>query len=130
MESIIDNEFASLVYYPDKKIVHHTFKKFIFGDAFKEVLTKGADLFCEHGCRKWLSDDRSNSALREEDIEWGQENWEGRIIDDWDYWALVMPEKVLGQMNMNKLIERYASMGVTVKTFSDPTLAMAWLESQ
>lgn len=72
-----------------------------------------------------------NSALRPQDVEWGQHNWENRILSKgWKYWAVVMPEKVIGQMNMRGIIERYAGMGVTVKIFSDPDEAMTWLSNQ
>ena len=131
MEKILENEYATLVVYPEKKIVHHTIHKFIFGEPFRNLMTKGADVYIEQGCTKWLSDDRKNSALSEEDIQWGQENWENRILDaGWKYWALVMPEKVIGQMNMKRIADRYDGMGVTVQVFSDPDEAMSWLEAQ
>ena len=40
------------------------------------MLTRGADVFIENKCTKWLSDDQENAALRKEDIEWGQSHWE------------------------------------------------------
>jgi hypothetical protein len=131
MEKVLDNEFATLYVYPEKKVVHHVIKKFIFGDAFRTLMTRGADVFEEYNCSKWLSDDRKNSALKQEDVEWGQINWENRILaKGWKYWALVMPEKAIGQMNMRRLVDRYAGMGVTVSVFSDPDKAMAWLNSR
>ena len=119
------------MFIPIKKIVHHQIKKFIYGEPLKTLMTRGADVFIEHGCTKWLSDNRNNSALRKEDVEWGQQNWEGRILKKgWKFWALVMPEKVVGQMNMQKIVDRYADIGVTVEIFSDPDKAMSWLEKQ
>ena len=131
MIELLNNEFATLIVYPEKRIVHHRFKKYIYGEAFQEVMTKGADIFIEHHCNKWLSDDRENAALRKEDIEWGQKFWENRILEQgWKFWALVMPKKVIGQINMRGIVDRYKSLGVTVQIFDDPDKAMQWLEAQ
>jgi len=130
-KTLIDNDNVSLYCFPDEGIVHHIVHKFVYGEAFRNLMTKGADAFIEHNCTKWLSDDRSNSALRKEDVEWGQENWENRILDKgWKYWALVMPEKVVGKMNMRRIVDRYASKGVEVKVFSDPKDGLEWLKKQ
>jgi hypothetical protein len=131
MTIILDNQYATLQVYPDIKIICHKVHKFIYGEAFRELMTKGADAFEKYKCIKWLSDDRGNSALRQEDIDWGNQNWEPRIMKaGWKYWALILPEKVVGQMNMKKLIDRYSQLGVNVKVFSDPEEAMKWLEQQ
>lgn len=131
MDTIVDNEFVTVWVYPDKKIVHHKFHKFIYGETFREALTKGADVFEKHRCSKWLSDDRGNSALLAEDTEWGEIHWEPRIMKaGWKHWALILPEKVVGQMNMKRLVKRYSDLGVNAKVFSDPKEAMKWLEQQ
>ncbi len=131
MKKILENEYATLYVHPEKKIVHHVIHKFIHGEAFRELMTKGADAFIECKCSKWLSDDRENSALPQKDIEWGQLNWENRILEKgWKFWALIMPEKAIGQMNMKRIKDRYESLGVTVEVFGDPVTAMNWLERQ
>lgn len=131
METVVDNGFATVWVYPDKKTVHHKWHKFIYGEAFRDALTKGADAFEKHKCSKWLSDDRENSASLKEDIEWGQVNWEPRIIKaGWKHWALVLPEKVVGQMSMKRLLDRCNQLGLNAKVFSDPQEAMEWLEQQ
>ena len=131
MKKIVDNEFATLIVYPGRKIVHHRFKKFIFGEAFQDIMTKGADLFIQYNCTKWLSDDRENTAFRQEDIKWSQKFWEKRILEaGWKHWALVMPKKAVGQIAMKEIIDRNKGMGVTVEIFNNPTQAMEWLEKQ
>ncbi len=130
-EIIIDNEYASLWFYPEHKIVHHKFHQFIHGDKFRELLMKGADLFEQKGCKKWLSDDRNNSALRAEDIEWGNQNWAPRVLNaGWEFWALMMPDKVLGKMNMRPLIDQYLEQGVKVEIFDDVDEALKWLSGK
>ena len=131
MKTILDNEFATVNVHPDKKILQHKFHKFIFGDAFREVLTKGVDAFEENHCTKWLSDDRNNSALKQEDLTWTQTIWEPRVLKaGWKYWALVMPDKTVGKMSMKGLVDHYAKVGVTVEIFDSPEKGMAWLESK
>ena len=130
-ETIIDNEYASLWFHQDKKIVHHQFHQFVHGQYFRDVLTKGADVFEQYSAEKWLSDDRGNGALSPEDAQWGQDVWEQRVLQaGWKYWAIVMPEKIVGQMNMRQWAKRYSDQGVTVELFSDPDEALAWLERQ
>jgi hypothetical protein len=129
--TIIDNEFATLWFHPETKIVHHQFHKPIGGQSFRDVLDKGLEAFQEANAQKWLSDDRGNSALSPEDSDWGINNWAPRVIAaGWKYWAIVMPEKVIGQMNMQRFMKIYSEQGVSVRVFSDPDEAMQWLESQ
>ncbi len=131
METIVNNEFVTVWVYPDKKIVRHKFHRFIYGEKFRRALMEGAEAFAKHHCSKWLSDDRENSALLPEDLEWGQLEWEPKIMAaGWKHWALILPEKVVGQMNMKRLVKRYSDLGVNAEVFTDPTEAMAWLERQ
>lgn len=130
MQTIISNDSATLKVYPEKHIIHHEFHIFMFGENFRNFLTKAADIFIEYKCTKWLSDDRGNSALRQDDLDWAQNVWEPRVLDaNWQAWAIVLPEKIIGQMSIKKIADRYKSMGVKVNLFSDPTQAMIWLEN-
>lgn len=129
--TVLNNEFATVWYHADAKIVHHQFHKFIYGQAFRDVLTRGADIFEQYGANKWLSDDRNNSALPADDSAWAIETWNPRVLNcGWTHWAVVMPEKVIGQMNMQRFIQMYSELGVTVKAFTDPDEALAWLKSE
>ena len=128
--TVLDNEFVTMWYYPEDKIVHHQFHQFMYGQLFRDALMTGADLFEKNSANKWLSDDRANNALPEEDAEWGRQNWVPRIMKaGWKYWALVMPDKVLGQMNMQRFVKEFSKHGVTVKVFADPDEALKWLKS-
>jgi hypothetical protein len=128
--TILDTEYATLWYYPEPKIVHHMFRKFIYGQEFRQVLEKGLEIFLQHGAQKWLSDDRNNSALPTADSEWGINEWSPKVVSaGWKYWAIVMPDKVVGQMNMQRFIEIYAKQGVAVQIFDDPDEALKWLEA-
>jgi hypothetical protein len=130
-ETVIDNEFVTMWYHAGSKIVHHQFHKFLHGEPFRECLMEGLKLMKERLAQKWLSDDRMNAALPVEDYEWSTTKWRPRAIGaGWRYWAIVLPEKVVGQMTMNRILQLYEDSPVTVKLFSDPQEALTWLEEQ
>jgi hypothetical protein len=127
---ISDTDYATLWYHPDKKIVHHQFHKFIHSKEFRHVLEQGLEIFEQNGAQKWLSDDRMNSALPIADSEWGQKDWFPRVFQSgWKYWAIVMPDKVAGKMNMQRFIDAYSTQGLTIDIFDEPDEALKWLES-
>lgn len=128
---IVDNEFATLLYYPDDKIVHHQFHKPISGQAFRDIMMAGADAFVANGCKKYLSDDRGNASVSEEDLAWADIHYRPKIINaGWRYWALVMPQSVIGQRDMQQVIDIFMRIGVLVQLFSDPDQALAWLKGR
>ena len=128
---VLKNPHLTLWIHPDAKIVHHKFNKFTHGDAFRNGLDTGLELLKEHKAAKWLSDDRKNSALPREDMEWARTVWAPSAIKEgWKHWAVVPPINIVGQMNIKKCIEIYTEMGLNVKTFKDPDEALNWLEQQ
>lgn len=125
---IIDDGDALLLYHPRPKIVHHQLRTVVQGERFRSILEKGVELFVQHGAYKWLSDDRGNGPLSPEDAEWAMTKWSPRVIAaGWKYWAVVMPKKMIGQMDMTGWIKTYAEKGVTVSAFTDPESALRWL---
>ena len=129
--TIVDNEFASSWCYPEEGIIHHQFHKFTFAEEFRNVMTKDAEAFEKYGCDKWLSDDRNIGVLHPDDKAWGDENWLPRVMKaGWKYWALLLPEKAIGQLSLNQLVEEFSELGIIVKIFSDPDEALEWLGSQ
>jgi hypothetical protein len=131
MKTILENEFATVKVYPEKKIIHHQFHKFVFGDAFKEVMLKAANAFQANRCTKWLSDDRGNSSLLKADTDWAYAVWEPKVLaSGWKYWAMILPQKLIGQMNIKQISARYVEKGINFKVFSEPSEALAWLEKQ
>lgn len=126
--TIIQNEYATLVYHPDIKVVHHTFHKPIAGQAFRDVLSAGIKVMSEHKASKWLSDDRENSALPDDDVTWSKEDWFPRALEaGWKYWALVVPQDLMARMNMKQFVDSYIDQGLRVMVFSQPESAMEWL---
>jgi hypothetical protein len=130
--TLLDNEYACLWYYPDEGIVHHKFLKPIADEAFREVLLTGLKLLIENKATKWLSDDRDNAHLNAEDSAWSQDNWFERAKkSDWKYWAILLPNKTRGVVNMKRLTEYVrVNSEIKVATFSNTETALQWLSQQ
>lgn len=127
---IDDNGLATMWYHPEKKIIHHEFKKFMSGDIFHAFLLKGTAAMKKYGAKKWLSDDRKNPVLTTEDITWGQTNWFPQTVAaGWKYWAIIQPEAAIAKMNLTKIVKQYGEAGIEARYFSDPDEALKWLES-
>ncbi len=91
---------------------------------------RGLEIFRKTGAQKWLSDDQKNNAMTQEDEDFANKEWLPHVIKaGWKYWALIMPNKVVGQMTRKRLIDVFAKMGVTVKIFESPEEALKWLGS-
>lgn len=128
--TLLETDYATLWYYPEAKIVHHAFHKYIYGAQFRAVMRRGLDHFQEQRLTKWLSDDRRNSALPQADLDWSLEEWfPGMLEAGWKYWAVVLPENAVGRQNMERVINTYEERGLTIKTFSEPNEALEWLQS-
>jgi hypothetical protein len=84
----------------------------------------------QHGAKKWLTDDRTNSAPTKEETEWCKTVWEPSALKaGWKYWAIVLPKRMVGQMYMKNL-KQTKEIGVTIEFFDNPDDALAWLEKQ
>jgi hypothetical protein len=129
--TIFDNEKATLWLHPDSGIVHHKSKtRDISSDDFRNVLNQGCDLMKKNSATKWLGDDRAHGALSPEDAAWAEDDWRPRVLAaGWKYWAIVLPQNVIGHMDMKHFIDDAAKDGVEVQVFWDPGQALAWLES-
>ncbi|MBN8635638.1 MAG: hypothetical protein J0M07_09985 [Anaerolineae bacterium] len=129
--TLLENDYATLVYYPESGIVHHEFRKFIYGDALREILEVGLTAFQQYGASKWLSDDRKNSAVPQADLEWALEYWVMPMIQSgWKYWAVVLPDKAVGRAAMKRIVDALGEYGLNIEVFEDPDEAMNWLISQ
>jgi len=126
---VLQNEYVELWFHPETRIVHHQFRKFIWGDAFRDVLNEGLRLFVLEGATKWLSDDRMNSALSKSDTEWSMSDWFPHALKvGWKHWGIVLPVSVIGQMNMSRMITGCSQQGLIVRAFEEPEAALEWLE--
>ena len=128
-QTIVENEFATLMYHTDTKILHHIFHKQIKGEAFRHLLNSGIEVLQEHGATKWLSDDRLHVQLPEEDTIWAKTDFFPRAMEaGWQHWAIVMPPRALALLNLKEFIDSYRPFGLHVMVFKDDKQALKWLE--
>jgi hypothetical protein len=127
---VLENEFAYLWFHPEAGIVHHQFRKFIWGEAYQYVLNEGLDLLVREGASKWLSENRQDTVHSRADTDWALQKWQPRAVKaGWKHWAIVPPENVIGQMNMERLAAASVPYGVQARVFTAATQALAWLEA-
>jgi hypothetical protein len=128
---VVDSSLISVWVYPERGMIHHVMKTYCHGDDFREALTRGVEAMELHQATKWLSDNRANGALPPEDAAWSAKNWFPRAkAAGWKHWSIVQPVKIIGQVNMARLVKQYGDLGINAQMFSDPDEAMAWLEGQ
>jgi len=128
--TVFENECATMVYYPDTKILHNTFRGRPTGKQFREALNAGVETMKKYGSTKWLSDDRENEAeFSPEDDKWANTVWFPKMVKvGWKTWAMVVPKKMEARFNVKEIIDKIFAEGVRIMVFSDLDEALEWLE--
>ena len=131
VRTVLSNECFDLLFHDDSKIVHHIQKPAINGEQLRVLLSAGTDLLTQNKGTKWLSDDRGASvAFSEEDTNWINNVWLPATVQvGWKYWALVVPESVMSQVDYIKYVESFYDSGIWVTVYSDVESALRWLEN-
>lgn len=129
--TVVDNEYITVEYLPDKAIIAHVIHQPIGGQILRDAMSIGAKALAEYGVTKWLSDDRKNGPLSPDDIEWGCRHWSRVAIESgWQYWAVVLPEHVVAAGSLAPCMHKLFEMGVGIVAFHNPDTAMRWIENQ
>ncbi|HEX3050497.1 MAG TPA: hypothetical protein VHP83_07580 [Aggregatilineaceae bacterium] len=125
---IIDNEYITLRYLPDKKIIHHTIHKPFDSEVGSEAMVAGVAVLKEHGACKWLSDDRQNGPLSldmiNSSVVWGP----AMVAAGWKYWANVVPQEIAAAATLAPVIEALYGFGLRMMVFTDVEEALQWLD--
>jgi len=128
--TIIDEPNRTLVYQPDKAVVHHTILGKLSSAEFRDLLTRGAECLESNKASKWLSDDRNNGPISPEDSTWGETVWGPRVLRaGFKVWAIVVPAHAVGSLQMRRFANEYRERGVKVEIFADLEPAWRWLTS-
>jgi hypothetical protein len=131
VQTLVNNEHATLKHYSNTGIIHHTFHQPVSGEQFRNVLDTGYEVIKAGKATKWLSDDRNNMGLSPEDSEWGHNDWFPRMVAaGWKYWAMVVPVDTMARMNLTQFIDSFSAQGIRVHVFTDPKDALIWLENK
>ena len=48
---LLDNEWVTIWYHTDSKIIHHQFHQYIYGEKFRESLNVGTEMMKKHGAK-------------------------------------------------------------------------------
>lgn len=130
-QTILDDEYFTLWFHPDAKVVHHKIHKFLVPGVMEKLLGAGAELMEAHGAVKWLSDDRQNVVVSPEDLKWSDTVWLPRVLKaGFRYWAIVVPAQAVAEMQMKTLQAKHRKQDITVEMFDTVEDAMAWLASR
>ena len=127
---LFENDVGIVRFHDDGAIVHHEFKGRAAGVGFQEVLSAGLAEMIRTGAQRWLSDDRKHTVLDEPDERWARTVWFPKAAAaGWKYWAIVNPEKAVGQMQTVRHVKFMELGGVKVATFSTVEAALEWLRT-
>ena len=130
METILENEFISILYYPEQKIIAHTVHQPISNMQLMEAMKVASNFLVENNVSKWLSDDRKNGPIEndiaEADMDYKEYNQ--RMIDaGWRYWANVIPTSLEAAYTLTPVMEEMHDMGLQMNVFTSYDEAFDWL---
>lgn len=127
--TVRDTAHYQLLFHEDEKIVHHVYKPSMGSAQLKELLNAGTDLLRQYRAAKWLSDNRQlQTAFTEDDAAWVNNVWLPETVRaGWKYWAMVVPESLIGQADHIQYVESFHGSGVRVSVFSNVDEAMDWI---
>ena len=127
--TVVENEYVTLQYLPDKKMLYHTVHKPVDEEVFKRSLNAGVDLFGKYEIHKWLSDDRKNGPLSDSFSQWAVSDWIPRAIAaGWKYWANVVPQELIAANTLSPLMDILFDQGLRMMVFKQPADAINWLD--
>jgi len=128
-EVVFECEHITVWCYPEQRLVYHQMHKPCRGEPFRAALTAGTQALQRHTAVAWLSDDRLNGPLPEDDEQWGTTVWfQQTKAAGWQYWAMVLPERAVGKLNVKRLLELSRKRGIESQCFASPGLALDWLQ--
>ena len=128
---ILENEWGVVRHNPTHNYIYHTFLQDLEGEDVRLILNTGLETMRRHSSRKWLSDDRLNGPVSQEDLDWSWDVWAPQAVElGWTHWALVVPEALAGRASMVELVKVYMQLGVRVRVFADLDQARKWLIAQ
>ena len=130
-ETIVDNEYATLTYHPQTRILHNQLKKLPPVETMKDLLNKACEAMKSHHATKFLTDARNSATLPKEFDEWRQNDWLPRMVSaGWKFWAPVFPVSTITKMHIQRFSQGFEAVGVKVHPCADPAEGITWLISQ
>jgi hypothetical protein len=123
-----DAPYGTISWDEDTQCVHVEWKGFVHGEMIKTVLNTALELFETKDTDRWLADMRRIKVFDEEDSRWVNDVWFPRAIEAGvRRMALPVPESVLAQMSLKRLMKRVKEGELETAYFRTLEEAKAWL---
>jgi hypothetical protein len=127
-EVVFESEQMSVWCYPKWRLIYHQMHRYCLGEPFRAGMSAGTQAMQRHRAIAWLSDDRLNGPLPDEDEQWAGTFWfQQTKAAGWKYWAMVLPERAVGKLNVKRYIELSRKRGIEAQMFVAPEPALDWL---
>ena len=128
---VFESEHMSVWCYPEQRLIYHQMHKYCMGEPFRAGMMAGTQAMQRHRAISWLSDDRLNGPLPDDDEQWAGTLWFQQTKSaGWKYWAMVLPERAVGKLNVKRYIELSRQRGIEVQSFVTPAPALEWLNTR
>ncbi|WP_299454863.1 hypothetical protein [uncultured Microscilla sp.] len=132
METYLKNEFITIHYSTEQKIIQLTWLGFIDSTALRQGLNIALNLAKQNKLNLWIMDQRLRRVLRSEDATWIINDWFPRFykINPKSKIAILLPEDTFGEYNTRKNVKEIESRHqqmMPYKYFSTIKQALYWL---
>ena len=128
-----ETSFAKLIWDDKTNCIILTYAGFGEGEALREPLNKGLELIKLKKSNKWLSDLYNIRVINIEDQNWTSDHWtKAAFALGLKYLAIVVPTNILGQMSLQRGVDRanFNELGLETALFDNLESAKAWLNSK
>jgi hypothetical protein len=123
-----DAPYGTISWDEATQCVHVEWKGFVHGEMIKTVLNTALELFETKDTDRWLADMRRIKVFDEEDSRWVNDVWFPRAIEAGvRRMALSVPDSVLAQMSLKRLMKRVDEGELETAYFRTLEEAKAWL---
>ncbi len=130
-EVVSKNKWATIGYSSDGEYVFQTLHRPVSGRVYQEILDTGLETLKKKGCHKWLSDDRKNGRLSDDDIDFVARDWGPRASSaGWMHWAIIVPDDTDGRQTMQSIVRQLHEIGIDISIFPNVDEARQWLKQR
>ncbi|MEO1286902.1 MAG: hypothetical protein AAFV93_03980 [Chloroflexota bacterium] len=128
MAVIVTDENMHLEYLEDSAIYLERFKTELELDLMRKALPIAREEIDKHQFTRWITDARAISGMSPEAAQWILTEWLPNMQDTtWRYWALVVPEALVGRMQMMQFMQAVSDLGIQIRTFTTMEDAQDWV---
>jgi hypothetical protein len=107
------------------------FRGFVAGDELRTAALTVVKLLEAHRARKLLTDSREMRAVTQEDQQWLDVEWKGKVrAAGLAYDAVVLPKSAVAKMSLNAVVKKMPPGEIEFAYFSTVEEARIWLRSR